>query len=50
MTRPTKVEVTEVGPRDGLQAEPRFVETEIKIQLINDLIPAGVPRLSLIHI
>ena len=33
MTRPTKVEVTEVGPRDGLQAEPRFVETEIKIQL-----------------
>ena len=46
MTRPTKVEVTEVGPRDGLQAEPRFVETEIKIQLINDLIAAGVPRIE----
>ena len=46
MTRPTKVEVTEVGPRDGLQAEPRFVETEIKIQLINDLIEAGVPRIE----
>ena len=44
MTTPTKVEVTEVGPRDGLQAEPMFVETETKIQLVNDLIDAGVPR------
>ena len=46
MTRPTKVELTEVGPRDGLQAEPKFVETEIKIQLVNDLIAAGVPRIE----
>ena len=46
MTTPTKVEVTEVGPRDGLQAEPMFVETETKIQLVNDLIDAGVPRIE----
>ena len=46
MTRPTKVELTEVGPRDGLQAEPNFVETQTKIQLINKLIDAGVPRIE----
>ena len=46
MTRPTKVEVTEVGPRDGLQAEPVFVATESKIQLVNNLIDAGVPRIE----
>ena len=41
MTIPTTVEVTEVGPRDGLQAEPEFVATNQKIQLINGLIDAG---------
>ena len=46
MTRPTKVEVTEVGPRDGLQAEPVFVATESKIQLVNNLIDAGVSRIE----
>ena len=46
MTRPTKVELTEVGPRDGLQAEPNFVETQTKIRLINKLIDAGVPRIE----
>ena len=42
----SKVEVTEVGPRDGLQAEPRFVATDSKIDLINNLIDAGVPRIE----
>ena len=46
MTIPTTVEVTEVGPRDGLQAEPEFVATGQKIQLINNLIDAGVPRIE----
>ena len=46
MTIPTTVEVTEVGPRDGLQAEPEFVTTGQKIQLINNLIDAGVPRIE----
>jgi len=34
--------VTEVGPRDGFQSEPRFVPTEVKAGLINRLIDAGV--------
>ena len=46
MNRPTRVEITEVGPRDGLQAEPAFVPTSTKIDLINDLIAAGVPRIE----
>ena len=46
MAGPTRVEVTEVGPRDGLQAEPQFVATETKIGLINGLIDAGVPRIE----
>ncbi|MEQ9449337.1 MAG: hydroxymethylglutaryl-CoA lyase, partial [Rhodospirillaceae bacterium] len=46
MARPTRVEITEVGPRDGLQAEPKFVPTELKIKLINDLVDAGVKRME----
>lgn len=34
--------VTEVGPRDGFQSEPRFIPTEVKADLINHLIDAGV--------
>ncbi|MEP6149087.1 MAG: hydroxymethylglutaryl-CoA lyase, partial [Nisaea sp.] len=46
MARPTRVEITEVGPRDGLQAETKFVPTELKIKLINDLVDAGVKRME----
>ena len=46
MARPTKVEICEVGPRDGLQAEKYFVPTADKIRLINKLIDAGVPRIE----
>lgn len=34
--------VTEVGTRDGFQAEAEFIPTEIKAQTINALIDAGV--------
>ncbi len=34
--------VTEVGTRDGLQIEKTFVPTEKKIELINDMIAAGI--------
>lgn len=34
--------VTEVGPRDGFQSEPKFIPTEVKAGLINALIDAGV--------
>lgn len=43
---PKKVTVTEVGTRDGFQAEAQFIPTDTKIRLINELIAAGVPRLE----
>ncbi|MGI9333086.1 MAG: hydroxymethylglutaryl-CoA lyase [Gammaproteobacteria bacterium] len=43
---PKHVEITEVGPRDGFQAEAEFVPTEDKIRFINALIAAGVPRIE----
>lgn len=46
MSRPTHVKITEVGTRDGFQAEAKFVPTATKIRLINDLIDAGVPRIE----
>lgn len=46
MSRPSKVKVVDVGPRDGLQIEAEFIPTEIKIELINGLIDAGVPEIE----
>ena len=46
MLRPNKIEITEVGPRDGLQAESYFVPTKEKIAMINNLIDAGTPRIE----
>ena len=40
---PRKVTVTEVGPRDGFQIERDFIPTATKIELINQLVDAGVP-------
>ncbi|CAG9796693.1 unnamed protein product [Diatraea saccharalis] len=39
---PSKVRIYEVGPRDGLQNESKFVPTEIKIELIKKLANAGL--------
>ena len=41
------VEIFEVGPRDGLQPEPVFVETAKKIELINLLTEAGCKRIEI---
>ena len=46
MSRPSHVTVTEVGPRDGFQMESEFIPTESKIELVNRLIAAGVPRIE----
>lgn len=46
MKYPRRVEVTDVGPRDGLQSEQAFVPTALKIQFVNRLIEAGVPRIE----
>jgi len=42
MPGPRKVTVAEVGPRDGWQIEPEFIPTETKIQLIDELVDAGI--------
>ena len=41
-----RVRVQEVGPRDGLQNEPRTVPVEIKVDLIGRLAAAGLPAVE----
>ncbi len=43
MKLPRRVELVEVGPRDGLQNESRSVPTAVKIELIDRLTAAGLP-------
>ena len=43
---PTKVKLVEVGPRDGLQNESKFVPTDIKIDFINQLSQTGLPMIE----
>ncbi len=44
---PERVQVYEVGPRDGLQNEKAFVPSEDKIRLIDALAAAGLPRIEI---
>lgn len=46
MKYPKSVAIVEVGPRDGLQNEERFVPTERKIELIDRLADAGIERIE----
>jgi len=43
---PAKVEIVDVGPRDGLQNLPDFVATDVKIGLIERLATAGVKKME----
>ena len=43
---PKKVEVYEVGPRDGLQNELRSVPTKDKLRLLNALVASGEKRIE----
>ena len=40
------VRIVEVGPRDGLQNEPREVPTAVKVELIERLANAGLPAVE----
>lgn len=42
MSLPTQVRIVEVGPRDGLQNEKQTIPTAAKIQLIEQLVDAGL--------
>ena len=46
MTIPQKIEIVEVGPRDGLQNEPGVVPTEVKIELIHKLAETGLHHIE----
>src|SRR5213593_3899301 len=46
MELPEHVTICEVGTRDGFQIEPDFVSTEAKIEVVNLLSDAGVPRIE----
>ncbi|MEK4426115.1 hydroxymethylglutaryl-CoA lyase [Solibacillus sp. FSL K6-1523] len=46
MIFPKEIEIIEVGPRDGLQNEPKQISTEQKKQLISQLYAAGIERME----
>jgi len=46
MQVPERVTICEVGTRDGFQIEPDFIPTEQKIDVVNALSEAGVPRIE----
>ena len=46
MNLPARVKVVEVGPRDGLQNEPKPVPTPVKIELIERLAEAGLQAIE----
>src|SRR3954471_3711118 len=40
------IEIVEVGPRDGLQSEKDVLPTELKVELIQRLVGAGLKRIE----
>ena len=46
MKLPARVTICEVGTRDGFQIEPEFIATDLKIEVVDLLSEAGVPRLE----
>ena len=46
MSTPERVTICEVGTRDGFQIEPDFISTETKIDMVNRLSAAGLPRIE----
>ena len=48
MSIPSRVTINEVGPRDGLQNEDAYVETEKKVEFIERLADTGLHRIEAI--
>jgi len=44
--KPNRVEIVEVGVRDGLQNDPVLMPTDVKLEFIARLLDAGVKRLE----
>lgn len=43
LSLPERIVVAEVGPRDGLQSFPRWIDTDIKVRMIDRLSELGLP-------
>ena len=43
---PKRVEMIEVGPRDGLQIEPRILTTEEKVRMVDALADSGIRQIE----
>lgn len=46
MKVPKEIKIIEIGPRDGLQNEPTFLDTEKKIALIHHLVDSGFKEIE----
>ena len=46
MMPPKRIEIIDVGPRDGLQSEAEILPTAVKVEFITRLIEAGVRRIE----
>lgn len=46
MALPSQVEIIEVGPRDGLQNEQHTLSPELRIELVERLVKAGVKKVE----
>jgi hydroxymethylglutaryl-CoA lyase len=44
--KPTRVEIVEVGPRDGLQSESQVLPTATKVEFVGRLVDAGLRRIE----
>ena len=43
---PQRVEMVEVGPRDGLQIEARILSTDEKLRMVDALAASGLPQIE----
>jgi hydroxymethylglutaryl-CoA lyase len=43
-----RVEIVEVGPRDGLQSQPKLLDTATKLEFIRRLADAGIRRIEVV--
>ncbi|GAA0316510.1 hydroxymethylglutaryl-CoA lyase [Bacillus carboniphilus] len=43
---PKKIEIIEVGPRDGFQNVPEFIPTDVKLKVIDGLVKSGIKSIQ----
>jgi hydroxymethylglutaryl-CoA lyase len=46
MKLPKRVDICEVGTRDGFQIEPEWIPTEIKVEVVDRLSATGLPKIE----